>query len=139
MGSDGNLTCHSKLSGSIHDRLCRRNPQVAFLKYFGLWEGGGSLFSPRWRLTPPFSLHLTILYTVHRVGEGRRPWATTISPSGPHTSFLLFRQPWATTFFASRTTAHLTLQKSSRASRKKAQLKPFFQFYIRLIYRVFNS
>ena len=30
-------------------------------------------------------------------GEGRRPWATTISPSVPHICFFLFRQPRATT------------------------------------------
>jgi len=30
---------------------------------------------------------------LQRAGEGRRPWATTISPSVPHSSFFLFRQP----------------------------------------------
>ena len=34
---------------------------------------------------------------LQRAGEGRRPWATTISPSVPHISFFLFRQPWVTT------------------------------------------
>ena len=43
-----------------------------------------------------------------RAGEGRRPWATTISPSGPHISFFLFRQPWATTISPSGP-PHLTL------------------------------
>ena len=32
-----------------------------------------------------------------RAGEGRRPWATIISPSVPHISFFVYRQPWATT------------------------------------------
>ena len=32
---------------------------------------------------------------IRRSGEGRWPWATTISPSVPHISFLLFRQTWA--------------------------------------------
>ena len=41
-------------------------------------------------------------------GEGRRPWATTISPSVPHISFFLFRQPWATTISPS-VPPHLTL------------------------------
>ena len=31
------------------------------------------------------------------VGEGRRPWATTISPSVPHISFYVFRQTWVPT------------------------------------------
>ena len=43
-----------------------------------------------------------------RAGEGRRRWATTISPSVPHISFFLFRQPWATTISPS-VPPHLTL------------------------------
>ena len=42
-------------------------------------------------------LHFHLNYHVQRAGEGRRPWATTISTSGPQISFFLFRQPWATT------------------------------------------
>ena len=45
---------------------------------------------------------------VHRAGEGRGPWATTISPSVPHISFFLFRQPWTTTLYPS-VPPHLTL------------------------------
>ena len=43
-----------------------------------------------------------------RAGEGRRAWATAISSSGPHISFFLFRQPWATTISHS-VPPHLTL------------------------------
>ena len=47
-------------------------------------------------------------YSLEGVGEGRRPLATTISPSVPHISFSLFRQPWATTISPS-VPPHLTL------------------------------
>ena len=43
-----------------------------------------------------------------RAREGRRPWATTISPSVPHISFFVFWQPWATTISPS-VSPHLTL------------------------------
>ena len=39
---------------------------------------------------------------------GRRPWATTISSSGPHNNFLLFRQTWVTTI-SSSVAPHLIL------------------------------
>ena len=42
-------------------------------------------------------LHFHLNYHVQRVGEDRRPWATTISTSVSQISFFLFRQPWATT------------------------------------------
>ena len=51
---------------------------------------------------------LEIFPTIVWAGEGRRPWATTISPSVPHISFFLFRQPWATTI-SSSVPPHLTL------------------------------
>ena len=50
---------------------------------------------------------MKIFEWVWRAGEGRRPWATTISPSVPHISFFLFRQPWATTI-SSFVPPHLT-------------------------------
>ena len=55
--------------------------------------------------------HLTCLEnlpSIKRAGKGRRPWASTISSSGPHISFFLFRQPWATTISYS-VPPHLTL------------------------------
>ena len=90
------------------------------------------------------------IYNPAMSGEGRRPWATTISPSVPQISFFLFWQPWATTISPS-VPAHLTLpakttflngtfrafkvwfKKKPAASLKKAQLKPFFQLYLWLI------
>ena len=51
----------------------------------------------------------TILSTeLWRAGEGRRPWATTISLSVSHINFFVFRQPWATTISPS-VPPHMTL------------------------------
>ena len=47
-----------------------------------------------------------------RAGEGRRPWATTISPYVPHVSFFVFRQLWATTIPPS-VPPHLTIPGKS--------------------------
>ena len=78
-----------------------------------------------------------------RAVEGRRPCATTFSPSEPHISFFLFRQLWATTIYPSRP-PHLTLpgktaflhgiikalkvwfSKSSRVTKKKYKFKSLY-------------
>ena len=53
-------------------------------------------------------IHLYLLKPLKRAGEGKRPWATTISPSVPHISFFLLWQPWAT-FISPSVPPHLTL------------------------------
>ena len=95
----------------------------------------------------PYTLPCLPIF-VHRAGKGRRPWATTISPSVPHISFFLFRQPWTTTISPS-VPPHLTLpgkttflNGSFRAFKvwfKKSTNQTFFQFYFRLIFCVLNS
>ena len=60
---------------------------------------------------------LEIFPTIVWAGEGRRPWATTISPSVPHISFFLFRQPWATTI-SSSVPPHLTLPGKTTTNQK---------------------
>ena len=51
-----------------------------------------------WNLKSFFFFHGSLkLYTVHQVGEGRRPLATKFSTSMPHIIFFVFRQLWATT------------------------------------------
>ena len=74
---------------------------VNSLKFLGL-DRRASLFYIWWY----FDYHFLIKPLW--VGEGRRPWATTNSPSVPHISFFLFRQPWATTISPS-VPPHLTL------------------------------
>ena len=57
-------------------------------------------------------------------GEGRRPWATTISLYAPHISFFVFWQPWATTIYPS-VPPYLILRTNY-----------FFKWYIKVLLNV---